>query len=169
MACHFESCPRTTPTSTMAMFVLPKWAKFSNITRHCKLYQDFHGRTLLFTSESVIDPTQQEVVAPTLWPTQLWLVDADCNFYDSAMTTSSVEPPSLRVPQEESTTFIAATIFFGRYHPFNWSHGSSTFDSNRVEHENFLWRTYNFRISQLRCDAWLRVIWLRTPLFFTNL
>jgi hypothetical protein len=26
---HFENCRRTAPTSTMAVFVLPKWAKFN--------------------------------------------------------------------------------------------------------------------------------------------
>jgi hypothetical protein len=28
---HFESCRQTTPTSTMAVFVLPKWAKFNKL------------------------------------------------------------------------------------------------------------------------------------------
>jgi hypothetical protein len=36
---HFESCRRTTPTSTMAVFVLPKWAKFDELTRQCKFCQ----------------------------------------------------------------------------------------------------------------------------------
>jgi hypothetical protein len=31
---HFESCRRTTPTYTTVMFVLPKWAKFNEPTRH---------------------------------------------------------------------------------------------------------------------------------------
>jgi hypothetical protein len=31
---HFESCRRTSPTSTMVVFVLPKWAKFTQLTRH---------------------------------------------------------------------------------------------------------------------------------------
>jgi hypothetical protein len=30
---HFESCRRTAPTSTMAVFVLPKWAKFTQLTK----------------------------------------------------------------------------------------------------------------------------------------
>jgi hypothetical protein len=29
IAQHFEDCRRTSPTSTMAVFVLPKWAKFA--------------------------------------------------------------------------------------------------------------------------------------------
>jgi hypothetical protein len=31
---HFEDCRRTSPTSTMAVFVLPKWAKFAQLTKH---------------------------------------------------------------------------------------------------------------------------------------
>jgi hypothetical protein len=46
---HFESCRRTTPTSTVAVFVLPKWAKFTHLTKHGKLYQEFPARTQLFT------------------------------------------------------------------------------------------------------------------------
>jgi hypothetical protein len=34
---HFESCRRTSPTSTMAVFVLPKWAKFNKLTKYWKL------------------------------------------------------------------------------------------------------------------------------------
>jgi hypothetical protein len=30
----FESCRRTPPTPTMAVFVLPKWAKSNELTRH---------------------------------------------------------------------------------------------------------------------------------------
>jgi hypothetical protein len=58
----------------------------------------------LFTRELVIDPTQQEVVAPAPWPVKLQLVDED---YDSAPTKCFVEPPSLLVPQDEPTTAIA--------------------------------------------------------------
>jgi hypothetical protein len=46
---QFESCRRTAPTSTMAVFVLPKWAKFASMTKHWKLYHDFPARTQLFT------------------------------------------------------------------------------------------------------------------------
>jgi hypothetical protein len=31
---QFESCRRTSPTSTMVVFVLPKWAKFTQLTKH---------------------------------------------------------------------------------------------------------------------------------------
>jgi hypothetical protein len=31
---YFESFRRTAPSSTMAVFVLPKWAKFNEFTRH---------------------------------------------------------------------------------------------------------------------------------------
>jgi hypothetical protein len=37
---HFESCRRTAPASTMAVFVLPKWAKFNHLTKHWKLYMN---------------------------------------------------------------------------------------------------------------------------------
>jgi hypothetical protein len=59
---HFESCRRTTP---MVVFVRPKWAKFNELTRQWKLYQEFPARTHMFTRQSLNDPTQQEVVAPT--------------------------------------------------------------------------------------------------------
>jgi hypothetical protein len=61
---HFEDCRRTSPTSTMAVFVLPKWAKFTQLTKHWKLYQEFPARTQLFTRQSLENPAQQEVVAP---------------------------------------------------------------------------------------------------------
>jgi hypothetical protein len=34
MARHFENCRRTSPTSTMALLVIPKWAKFDDLTQH---------------------------------------------------------------------------------------------------------------------------------------
>jgi hypothetical protein len=40
IARHFESCRRTAQTSTMALFVLRKWTKFNELTRHWKLYQE---------------------------------------------------------------------------------------------------------------------------------
>jgi hypothetical protein len=49
IAQHFEDCRQTCPTSTMAVFVLPKWAKFTQLTKHLKLYQKFLARTQLFT------------------------------------------------------------------------------------------------------------------------
>jgi hypothetical protein len=60
---HFESCRRTAPTSTMDVFVLPKWVKFNEFTRHWKLYQEFLARTQVFTRQSLDNPTQKEVVA----------------------------------------------------------------------------------------------------------
>jgi hypothetical protein len=50
------------------------------------------------TRQSVNDPTKQEVVAHAPWLVQLWLIDVDCELYDSAPTTFSVEPPSRLVP-----------------------------------------------------------------------
>jgi hypothetical protein len=79
---HFEDCRRTSPTFTMAVFLLPKWAKFAQLTKHWKLYQEFQARTQLFTRDSLENPAQPEVVAPAPWPVQLWLVDVDCAFYD---------------------------------------------------------------------------------------
>jgi hypothetical protein len=55
---HFESCRRTAPNSTMAVFVL-KWAKFDELTHHWKLYQKFPARTQLFTRQSLKNPVQQ--------------------------------------------------------------------------------------------------------------
>jgi hypothetical protein len=87
---HFESCRRRAPTSTMAVFVLFKWAKFNDLTRHMKIYQEFPTRTHLFSRMLLEDPTHHEVVAPTPWYVQLWLVDVDCTFYDHAPTTIPV-------------------------------------------------------------------------------
>jgi hypothetical protein len=94
---HFKSCRRTAPTSTIAVFVLPKWDKFNELTRQWKLYQEFPPRTQLFTGLSMDNLTQQEVLAPAPWHVKLWLVDADCAFYDQAPTTTHVEPISVRV------------------------------------------------------------------------
>jgi hypothetical protein len=71
MAFHFESCRRTTPATTMVVFVLLKWAKFNTITEHLKLYQEFEARTQLFSRQSVSYLTQHEVVALAPWPLQL--------------------------------------------------------------------------------------------------
>jgi hypothetical protein len=73
----------------MAVFVLPKWAKFAQLTKYWKLYQEFLARTQLFTSQSLENPSQQEVVAPAPWHVQLWLIDADCDFYDPTSPTKS--------------------------------------------------------------------------------
>jgi hypothetical protein len=90
---HFESCRRIAATSTMAVFVLPKCAKFNDLTRHWKLYQEFPTRTQMFTRQSLDDPTQQEVLALAPLHVQLWLVDSDFpSFYDQVPTTTHDEP-----------------------------------------------------------------------------
>jgi hypothetical protein len=53
----FESNRRTFPTSTMDVFVLLKWAKLNELTRHWKLCQEFPARTQLLTRQSLDDPT----------------------------------------------------------------------------------------------------------------
>jgi hypothetical protein len=93
---HFENCRRTTPTSTMNVLVLPKWAKFNELTRHWKLYQEFPARTQLLTRQSPDDRTRQEVVALTPWHVQQWLVDDDCTFYDKGPTATLDDPTSRR-------------------------------------------------------------------------
>jgi hypothetical protein len=82
----------------MVVFVLPKWAKFNELTRQWKLYQEFPARTQLFTRMSLENPTQHEVVATTPWHVQLWLVDTACIFYGQSPTTVSDQPTSVRVP-----------------------------------------------------------------------
>jgi hypothetical protein len=91
----------------MAIFVLPKWVKFTPLTKNWKLYQEFPARTQLFTRQSLENPTQQEVVAPAPWHVQLWLVDADCAFYDSTTPTASDQPDSVPVPSDDAEPFIA--------------------------------------------------------------
>jgi hypothetical protein len=91
----------------MAVFVLPKWAKFAQLTKHWKLCQEFPARTQLFTRQSLENPTQQEVVAPGPWPVQLWLIDADCAFYDPTSPTESEQPVSVHVPPVEAEESIA--------------------------------------------------------------
>jgi hypothetical protein len=91
----------------MAVFVLPKWAKFNDLTRHLKPYQKFSARTQLFTRMSLDDSTQQEVASPAPWHVQLWLVDANCSFYDPGPTTISNEPTSVLVPSDVLEESIA--------------------------------------------------------------
>jgi hypothetical protein len=93
------------------VFVLPKWAKFNAITRRRKLYQEFSARTQLFERQLVADPTRQGVVAPAPRHVQLWLVDANYVFYDSAVTTSDI-PTSVHVPSDEPTASIATLRHF---------------------------------------------------------
>jgi hypothetical protein len=91
----------------MAVSVLPKWAKFAQLTKHWKLYQEFPARTQLFTRQSLDNPTQQEVVAPAPWHVQLWLIDAECAFYDPTLPTKSDQPVSVHVPPVEAEESIA--------------------------------------------------------------
>jgi hypothetical protein len=107
IAQHFEDCRRTSPTSTMAVSVLPKWAKFASLTKHLELYQEFPARTQLFTRQSLESPAQQEVVAPAPWHVQLWLVDADCAFYDSTTSAEVDQPDSVPVPHGDAEQSIA--------------------------------------------------------------
>jgi hypothetical protein len=104
---HFESFRRTNPTSTMAVLVLPKWAKFNELTRHHKIYEDFQSNTPLFTRETLDDSTQHEVVALASWYVQLWLVAADCAFYDPALTTTLDDPSSVHLPLDDTEESIA--------------------------------------------------------------
>jgi hypothetical protein len=135
---HFESSARTSPTSTMIVFVLPKWAKFNELNRHWKIYQEFSARTQPFTRQSLDDPTKQEVVAPTPWLVQLWFVDADCAFYDSAPTTLPDEPTSVHVPPDVPEESIATLRQFPpeSYRLVNGPHRSSAADSNKADFEN---------------------------------
>jgi hypothetical protein len=91
----------------MAVFVLPKWAKFTQLTKNWKLYQEFPARTQLFTRQSLENPAQQEVVAPAPWHVHLWLVDADCAFYDSTTSTAYDQPDSVHVPLDDTEPSIA--------------------------------------------------------------
>jgi 8-oxo-dGTP pyrophosphatase MutT (NUDIX family) len=105
---HEETPPRQTPPiSTMAVFVLPKWAKFNHLTKQWKLYQEFLARTRLFTRQSLENPAQHEVVAPAPWHVQLWLVDADCAFYDPASPTEHDQPISVHVHHVDTEEPIA--------------------------------------------------------------
>jgi hypothetical protein len=47
------------------------------------------------------------VVAPAPWHVQLWLVDADCPFYDPASPTTPAQPISVHVPLVEAEESIA--------------------------------------------------------------
>jgi hypothetical protein len=91
----------------MAVFVLPKWAKFAQLTKHWKLYQEFQARTQLFTRQPVENLAQQEVGAPAPWLVQLWLVDAECAFYDSTSPTTSAQHTSVLVPHGDAEHSIA--------------------------------------------------------------
>jgi hypothetical protein len=47
------------------------------------------------------------VVAPAPWHVQLWLVDADCAFYDPASPTEPDQPTSVLVPLVDTEESIA--------------------------------------------------------------
>jgi hypothetical protein len=47
------------------------------------------------------------VVAPSPWHVQLWLVDADCTFYDHTPTTFHDQPTSVDVPHVDTEESIA--------------------------------------------------------------
>jgi hypothetical protein len=91
----------------MAVFVLPKWAKFAQLNKHRKLYQEFPARTQLSTRQSFENPAQQEVVALAPWPAQLWLVDEGCAFYELTSPTESDQPTSVHVPPGDAEQSIA--------------------------------------------------------------
>jgi hypothetical protein len=91
----------------MAVFVLPKWAKFNKLTRYWKLYQEFPARTQLFTRHSLENHVHQEVVALAPWHVQLWLVDADCTFHDHAPTTFPDQSTSVHVRHVDTEESIA--------------------------------------------------------------
>jgi hypothetical protein len=96
----------------MDVFALPIWAKFNELTRHSKLYQEFPARTQLFTRQSLDNPTQHKVVVLAPWHIQLWLVDADCVVYDQAPGTTLDESTSVRVPPNDTGESIAALLQF---------------------------------------------------------
>jgi hypothetical protein len=91
----------------MTVFVLPKWAKFNQLTKHWKFYQEFPARTQLFTRKSVENPVEQEVVALAPWHVQLWLIDDDCAFYDPVSPTILDRSTSVRVPLVDTDASIA--------------------------------------------------------------
>jgi hypothetical protein len=47
------------------------------------------------------------VVAPPPWHVKLWLVDADCAFYDLTSPTTSDQPTSVPIPHGDAEQFIA--------------------------------------------------------------
>jgi hypothetical protein len=75
------------------------------------MYQEFHATTQLFTLQSVVNPTQQGVIAHAPWFVQLWLVNVNCGFYYLAPSTSDIST-SVHVPPNESTTSIAMLRYF---------------------------------------------------------
>jgi hypothetical protein len=70
------------------------------------LYQEFRANTKLFI---IVDSAHQEVGALAPWMVLLWLVDVDCEFYDSAPTTSLPKPPN-----EPTTSVTTLRQFFAK-------------------------------------------------------
>jgi hypothetical protein len=66
------------------------------------------SKDIAFTRQSLENPTQQEVVAQAPWHVQLWLVNADCTFYDQAPTKILDQPTSVRVPLLDTEESIAS-------------------------------------------------------------
>jgi hypothetical protein len=81
---HFECGRRTTPTSTMVVFVLPQWAKFNELTKNSAKNSQ-RGHNYLLASGCIIRPIRR-------WLLKL-LGDANCAFYDQAPTATSMNPP----------------------------------------------------------------------------
>jgi hypothetical protein len=52
------------------------------------------------------------VAAPCPWHVQLWLIDADCIFYDQAPTTIPDGPTSVRVPRDDTEESIPTLTHF---------------------------------------------------------
>jgi hypothetical protein len=139
IARRFEICRRIIPTSTMAVFVLPKWAKLNELTRRWNSYHEFHSKTQQLTCPLKDDSTKQEVVASPPWLIHLWLINADCEFYDFTLTTYPLvpdEPPSVHVPVYEPTKFTGSSYFPGRVRHVVEPHRSSLADSIRAKREN---------------------------------
>jgi hypothetical protein len=115
IARHFESCRRTSPTTTMDAFVLVEWAEFNEVTRHWELYHELLVKIYLFTRQLVDALTKQEVMALAPWPIRLWLVYSNCGSNDSAPITPLdvlAEPPSVPIPGDGSTQTTATLRHF---------------------------------------------------------
>jgi hypothetical protein len=100
----FEHYRRITVKSTLAIFVLPKKANFSKLTEKWKMYQEFPPRMKLFTLRSTTIAIVQEMVAPSPWHVQLWLLDSECPLPTTPHATSTKE---LRVLSNDDSDIIA--------------------------------------------------------------
>jgi hypothetical protein len=113
---HFENCRRAAPTATMGAFVLSKWAKFNELSRHWKFYQEFPARTQVFTRESLDDPTKQEVICSNPLACSTLVSRCIVCFNDQAPTTTHDEPTSVRVPSDITKESIATLPQFSSKH-----------------------------------------------------